>query len=71
MEMKQNPLDNLAIAYRAIQAASTFNLALIANGYGCDNLDQFNEMVEEMAAIAEAMPDLDAAGIVEFYELHN
>lgn len=69
--MNASPLDNLQVAHRAIQAACHFNLQLCSNGYGCDNMENFNEIVEEMAAIAERMPGLDVAGIVDFYELHN
>lgn len=70
MDMNASPLDNLQIAHRAIQAACRFNLDMCANGYGCDSMYTFNDLVEGMAQIAEQMPDLDIAGIVEFYELH-
>ena len=64
-------MENLATAYTAIQAACTWNLKLTENGYGCDQLDTFNEIVTEMAAIVEAMPELDIDGVIEFYSLHN
>jgi hypothetical protein len=58
------------IAYRAIDAACQFNTKLTRNGYGSDSIELLNELIEEMAAIVEAFPDLDVAGVIEFYEIH-
>jgi len=68
---EKNPMENLQTAYVAIQAACTWNLTLIDNGYGCDQIETFNEIVTEMAAIVEAMPELDIDGVIEFFCLHN
>ena len=69
--MNQSPLDDLSVAYRALQAACSFNTTLCANGYGCDQLDAFNQLAEEMGVIAAEYPEMDIQGIIEFYELHN
>ena len=67
----ENPMNDLQTAYIAIQAACIWNLALVDNGYGCDQIETFNEIVTEMSAIVEAMPDLDIDGVIEFYNNHN
>ena len=67
----ENPMNDLQTAYVAIQAACIWNLALVDNGYGCDQIETFNEIVTEMSAIVEAMPDLDIDGVIEFYNNHN
>ena len=64
-------MENLQTAYVAIQAACIWNLALIDNGYGCDQIDIFSGLVEEMAAIVEANPELDIDGVIEFYNDNN
>lgn len=63
-------MNNLQVAYRAISAACVYNLDLDKNGYGCDSIDMFNGLVEELAAIAIQFPEMDTDGIIEFYELH-
>jgi hypothetical protein len=67
----ENPMNDLQTAYVAIQAACIWNLALIDNGYGCDQIDIFSGLVEEMAAIVEANPELDIDGVIEFYNDNN
>jgi hypothetical protein len=67
----ENPMNDLQTAYVAIQAACVWNLALIDNGYGCDQIEVFSGLVDEMAAIVEAMPELDIDGVIEFYSNHN
>jgi hypothetical protein len=67
----ENSMENLQTAYTAIQAACIWNLALIDNGYGCDQIETFNEIVTEMAAIVEANPELDIDGVLEFYNDNN
>ena len=67
----ENPMNDLQTAYVAIQAACIWNLALIDNGYGCDSVEVFNGLAEEMAAIVEANPELDIDGIIEFYNDNN
>ena len=64
-------MNDLQTAYVAIQAACIWNLALIDNGYGCDQIDIFSGLVEEMAAIVEANPELDIDGVIEFYNDNN
>ena len=59
------------IAYRAIDAACQFNTKLTDNGYGSDSIELLNELVQDMADIVTAFPDLDVAGVIEFYELHG
>ena len=66
----ENPMNNLQVTYRAISAACVYNLDLDKNGYGCDSIDMFNGLVEELSAIAIQFPDMDTDGIIEFYELH-
>ena len=64
-------MNDLQTAYVAIQAACIWNLALIDNGYGCDQIEVFSGLVEEMAAIVEANPELDIDGVIEFYNDNN
>ena len=64
-------MNDLQTAYVAIQAACVWNLALVDNGYGCDQIEVFSGLVDEMAAIVEAMPELDIDGVIEFYSTHN
>ena len=59
------------IAYRAIDAACRFNTELTGNGYGCDSVELLNELITDMAAIVAAFPEMDVAGVIEFYELHQ
>jgi hypothetical protein len=60
-------MNEFQINYRAIQAACQFNLEIIKEGYGCDTMEIFTEIVEDMTAIVKAFPELDIEGIIEFY----
>lgn len=64
-------MKELELGYRAIQAACTLNMELASNGYGCDSMDLFNSLVEEMSCIILAHPEMNTASVVEFYQLHN
>ena len=64
------PMTELQVSYRAIAAACVWNLTLVANGYGCDDVELFNDLVAEMAKIVKEMPHLDVDDVAEFYELH-
>lgn len=64
-------MNDAQIAYRAIAAACRFNLKIMEQGYGCDSIELFNELAEDMAAIVTAFPEMDADDVIEFYELHG
>lgn len=64
-------MNDSQIAYRAIDAACRFNTALTEQSYGCDSIELFNELVEDMAAIVVAFPDMDVYDVIEFYQHHG
>ena len=59
------------IAYRAIDAACRFNTKITEQGYGSDSIELLCELIQDMTDIVVAFPDLDVAGVIEFYELHG
>lgn len=64
-------MEDLQIAYRAISAACHLQVQLEGNGYGWYSVEEFNELLQEMAFIAEAFPEADTAEMIEFWQLHQ
>ena len=59
---------SLATTSQAIEATCVLNLQLKSNGYGCDTIDSFQDIVAEFSYIFTRYPDFNITEAISYWE---